>query len=257
MDRSDQHHVSALHLIQTHSIFSHLVSANAVMFLIGSNSLRKFMASTVLDQIQHVISTIRRQHHQFDNKDSISIVTTFPCLKLSHTFPRPELLQYNIQSFNEQLFSLATNLNFTITDFAIELYHLNRDQLHINQNYSNIVPDNIFNYFEWLNSKSTSTNKKNNCRSENAIKRRNQRRHLRLAEKQANLYICRTISPPWTLKSIKTYLQKNQIQFTKLSPIRNNQLRVRFNNSHTLQAANIMLPQDFFSFENFSKMFPF
>ncbi|CAF3963140.1 unnamed protein product, partial [Rotaria sordida] len=72
------------------------LSANAVLLLIGSNSLRKFTASTVLNQIQHIISNLRRQHPHLDNKHSIGIVTTFPCFKFSYTFPTPELLQHNI-----------------------------------------------------------------------------------------------------------------------------------------------------------------
>ena len=65
----NQHHLSALHLFQTSPIFSHLVSANAVLFLIGSNSLRQFTASSVLNQIQYVISDLRRQHLHLANKD--------------------------------------------------------------------------------------------------------------------------------------------------------------------------------------------
>ncbi|CAF3186399.1 unnamed protein product [Rotaria sp. Silwood2] len=78
-----QHHLSAFHLFQTSPIFSHLVSANAVMFLIGSNSLRKFTASIVLNQIQYIISDLRRQHPHLVNKDSIGIVTTFSRFKFS------------------------------------------------------------------------------------------------------------------------------------------------------------------------------
>ena len=156
----DQHHLSALHLFQTSPIFSHLASAQAALFLIGSNSLRKFTASTVLNQIQYVISDLRRQHPDLVSKDTIGIVTTFPCFKFFHTFPTPALLPYNISLFNEQLFSLATNLNITMVDFAIQPYHLNIDQHHIHNYYSIIVPNNIFNYFEWLNSSSIPIYKK-------------------------------------------------------------------------------------------------
>ncbi|CAF4432109.1 unnamed protein product, partial [Rotaria sp. Silwood2] len=125
------------------------------MFLIGSNSLRKFSASIVLNQIQHIISNLRQQHPHLTKKDSIGIVKTFPCFKFSHYFPTPELLQHNINIFNEQLYFLATNLNFRIVDFAIQPYHLSIDQLHIDNYYSNLVPNNIFNYFDRLISNST------------------------------------------------------------------------------------------------------
>jgi hypothetical protein len=250
-----QPHLSVLHLFNSPTIFSHLVAANAVMFLIGSNSLRIFPASRVLNQIQHVISVLRQQHPHLAKKDSICIVSTFPCFKSSYTFPTPQLIQHNISSFNEHLFFVADNLNITVVDFAIQPHHLSIDQLHINNNYSHLVPNNIFNYFDRLISISRLTSSKVSVRSKDAKKRRNRRRHLRLAEKQANFYICRRISPSWTLKDVKTYLQKNKIQFAKLSPIRNNQLRIRFNNLLSLQTTNSILVEDFFSSENFSRVF--
>ncbi|CAF4597026.1 unnamed protein product, partial [Rotaria sp. Silwood2] len=231
----DQHHLSAFHLLQTYPIFSHLASATAVMFLIGSNSLRKFSASIALNEIQHIISNLRQQHLHLAKKDSIGIVTTFPCFKFSYIFPTPALIQHNINIFNEQLYFLATNLNFRIVDFAIQPYHLSIDQLHIDNYYSNLVSNNIFNYFDRLISTSIPADQQVSRRSNDALMRRNRRRHLRLAEKQACFYICKTVNPSWTLEIIKTYLQQNQIPFAKLSTIRNNQLRIRFNNLHTLQ----------------------
>jgi len=243
------------HLCQTSPIFSCLASANAVLFLIGSNSLRKFTASTVIHQVQNILHNLRQQHPHLLDKTSIGIVTTFPCFKVSYTFPTPALLQNNISSFNEQLYFLATHLNFTVADFAIQPHHLSVDLLHLNTNYSHLVPNNIFNYFNWLNTVSAPICPHVSRRSADAIRRRNRHRHLRFAEKQANFYICRTVSPPWTLNHIKTYLRQNQIQFAKLPPIRNNQLRIRFNNSHLLQVTNSKLPEDIFSCENFSRVF--
>jgi hypothetical protein len=242
----DQHHLSAFHLLQTYPIFSCLASANAVLFLIGSNSLRKFTASTVIHQVHHILHNLRQQHPHLVDKTSLGIVTTFPCFKVSYTFPTPTLLQNNISSFNEQLYFLATHLHFTVADFAIQPHHLRVDLLHLNTNYSHLVPNNIFHYFNWLNTISTPTCPHVSCRSADAIQRRNRHCHLRFADKQANFYISRTISPSWTLKNIKTYLQQHQIPFAKLSPIRNTKLRIRFNNLQDLQACNSMLPANSF-----------
>ena len=247
-----QHHLSALHLFQTHSTLSHLTSSNAVMFLIGSNSLRTFPAPIVINQIQYLINSLRQQHPHLAHKSSIGIVTTFPCFKTSYSFPTPASLQHNINLFNEQLFILATSINITIVDFVIQPFHLSTDQLHIHQAFSNIVSNNIFNYFANLNPTSLTTCQKVSCRSNDALKRRNRRRHLRLTEKQTNFYICRAVHHSWTLIKIKTYLQQNEIHFAKLAPIRNNQLQIRFNNSQALQIADSMLPQDIFSSQTFS-----
>lgn len=250
----DQPHLSALHLFQTNSIISHLANANAVMFLIGSNSLRKFPWSIVLNHVQYIIHFLRQQHHHLNEKDAIGIVTTFPCFKCSYAFPTPDSLQHNINFFNEQLYFLANSLNIVVVDFAVQPYHLATDQLHIHKHHVNIISNNILNYFDRLHSSLVPVVPKVSCRSYDALKRRNQRRHLRFAEKQATFYICRNISPPWTLKTIKSYLQREQIQFAKLPPIHNNQLRIRFNNSQTLQVADAKLPEDFFSPKNFSQV---
>ena len=247
----DQTHLSALHIFHKDPINSYLATTNAVMFLIGSNSLRKFTAPTVLNQIQYIINCLRHKNPHLAEKNSIGIVKTFPCFICSYAFPTFDALQHNINFYNNQLSFLATSLNFVVVDFDIQQHHLSNDQLHIHKHYVYIVSNNIFNCFDRLNSASEAVYQKVTCRSSDAQKRRNRNRHLRLAEKQAKFYICRNISPQWTLKNIKTYPQQEQIQFAKLAPIRNNQLRIRFNNSSALEVADSKLPEDFFLSKNF------
>lgn len=250
-----QHHLSALHQLLSPTISHHVASSNAIMFLIGSNSLRVFPAARVLNHVQHIISTFRQQHPHLTSPQSISIVSTFPCGKPSNTFPTPTLLQQNINLYNHQLYNLSTQLKFTIADFQIHPQHLSPDQLHIHRRFSSLIPHNIFTYFDHLASSSLTSPAKVNCRSAEAVKLRNRHRHSKLAKQQTYFYISRTVTPPWTSKHVKTYLQDKQLPFAKVSPIRNNQLRIRFNNALTLQATDASLPQDIFSAEYFLQVF--
>ena len=249
----DNHHqnLSAIHQLDSPNISSSIASSNAIMFLIGCNSLRVFSASCVLNHVHDLISVLRQNHPHFSSQQSICIVTTFPCGKPSNTFPRPTLLQHNIDLYNKQLQASSVYLNYTVIDFNIQPQHLSPDHLHLHEDFSYFVPQHIFNYFNILASASTTPPPIVSSRSAEAIRRRNSRRHSRLAEKQAQFYICRTISPPWTVKQVKTYLHNKQLPFAKISPIRNNQVRIRFNNALALKATDSSLPKDFFSSGNF------
>ena len=251
-----QHHLSAIHQLHSPPISNHIASSNAIMLLIGSNSLRVFSASHVLNHVQDLLLALRHAHPHLSSQQSICVVNTFPCGKPSSSFPTPTLLQHNIDLYNTQLQVLSVHLTFTVIDFHVQPQHLSPDHLHIHKHFSYLIPHHIFNYFNILTSSSTTTSPKVISRSVAAIHRRNQRRHLKSAKKQAAFYICRTISPPWTLDYVKTYLLNKQLPFAKLPPIRNNRIRIRFNNALTLQATKSSLPKDFFSSENFSKVFP-
>src|SRR5207248_8327144 len=50
------HHLSAIHLLYSPTISNNIASSQAIMLLIGSNSLRLFPAARVLSQVQHFIS---------------------------------------------------------------------------------------------------------------------------------------------------------------------------------------------------------
>jgi len=254
------HHLSALHQLHLPNISRSIASSKAIMFLIGSNSLRVFSASRVINHVQDLISVLRQHHPHLSSQQAVCIVTTFPCGKPSNTFPTPTLLQHNIDLYNEQLQTLSVHLDFTVIDFDVQPQHLSPDHLHLHKSFSDLVPHHIFNDFNILASTSTTPPPKVSSRSAEAIQRRtqhrNQRRRLRLTEKQTMFYISRTITPPWTPKHIKTYLQTKQLPFAKISPVRHNQVRIRFNNDLTLKATDSSLPQDFFSSGNFSQVFP-
>jgi hypothetical protein len=254
------HRYSAIHQLHSPHIFRSIASSKAIMFLIGSNSLRLFPASRVINQVHNLISVLRQHHPHLSSQQAICIVKTFPCGKTSNTFSTPTLLQHNIDLYNEQLQTLSVHLNFTVIDFKVKPQHLRPDYLHLHKDSSSLIPENIFKYFNFLASSSTTPPPKVSSRSAEAIQRRNQRRNqlrkLRLAEKQAEFYISRTITPPWTLQHVKNYLQNNHLPFAKIAPIRHHQVRIRFNNALTRQVTNSSLSKDFFSPGNFSQVFP-
>jgi hypothetical protein len=255
-----RHPFSAIHQLHSPHISSRIASSKSIMCLIGSNSLRIFPASRVLTQMQDFLSVLRQNHPHLSSQQSICIVTTFPCGKPSNTFPTSTLLQRNIDLYNNQLQTLSTHLNFTVIDFQIKPNHLSPDQLHLHNRFSDIIPHNIFNYFHTLASAPIVPSPTVSSRSAEAIQRRkkrcNQLRKLRLAEKQSMFSINRTITPPWTLTHVKTYLQNKHLPFAKISPIRHHQVRIRFNNALTLKANDSSLPTDIFSPGNFSQVFP-
>ena len=125
------HHLSAIHQLHSQHISSCITSCHALMLLIGSNSLRIFPASRVLNDVQSLVAELRRIHSHLSSPQSICIVTTFPCSKPSNTFPSPLLLQQNIDFYNNQLQTLSAQLNVTVIDFPVQPYHLSPDRLHL------------------------------------------------------------------------------------------------------------------------------
>ncbi len=228
--------------------------------MIGSNSIRIFSASRVINHVQNLISVLRQNHPHLSSQQAIGIVTTFPCGKPSNTFRTPTLLQHNIDLYNNQLQTLSSHLNFTVIDFQVEPQHLSPDLLHLHKQFSNLIPHNIFNYFNTLSSASIVPPPKVSSRSAEAIQRRTKRckqlRKLRLAEKRTMFYINRTITHPWTLNHVKTYLQNKHLPFAKISPIRRNHVHIRFYDALTLKATDLSLPTDIFSAGTFSHVFP-
>jgi hypothetical protein len=254
------HHLSALHQLHSPNISSRIASSKAIMLLIGSNSLRIFPVSRVINHVHDFLSVLRQNHPHLSSQQAISIVTTFPCGKPSNTFRTPTLLQHNIDLYNNQLQTLSTHLNFTVIDFQVQPQHLSPDHLHLHKRFSALVPRNIFKYFNTLSSASIVPPPKVSSRSAEAIQRRTKRckqlRKLRLADKRTMFYINRNITHPWTLNHVKTYLQNKHLPFAKISPIRRNHVRIRFYDALTLKATDLSLPKDIFSAGTFSQVFP-
>lgn len=249
---NDNRQVSAIHRLSSFSISSTLASSSAVMFIIGSNSLRMHRAATVLHHLETVLTHLRTQHSQFRSIHSIIIVRTFPCQKTSFSFPSVESLQHIIDQYNHQLTLLSEHLNITVLDFHITPSHLSHDRLHIHRDFINLIPTTILHHFHTLSSSISIQTPTKNHRSRAALQIRNHRRHERRAQQQAILVLTRRVSPEWTINHVKTYLKQHNIICPKISPIRNQQLRLRFNTSSSLDHAAALLPDDIFSAALFS-----
>ncbi|CAF3595099.1 unnamed protein product [Rotaria sp. Silwood2] len=89
-------------------------------------------------------------------------------------------------------------------------------------------------------------------RSKEAKARHNKRRHIKLALKQQQFYLTRSVTSLWSLKSIKNYLHQQKLKFAKIPPIHRKTLRIQFNNQVDLQIAEGALPQDAFSQQSYS-----
>jgi hypothetical protein len=144
----------------------------------------------------------------------------------------------------------------SVLDFQVKDHHLRDDNIHIDYEHRDLVENSIFHYFKTLTPGLPSPTIKKNVRSSEALARHNIRQFQKLTEKQQRFHLQRSIIPPWILKHAKQYLRKQEIKFAKLPPIKKNILRIQFNNSISLPAADKALPQDVFSKENYFQHYP-
>ena len=166
------------------------------------------------------------------------------------------MLQQNIDFYNNQLRALSFQLNVTVIDFHVQPQHLCPDQLHVRRNFSDLISQNIYNYFHTLAYSPPAPRPQHSSRSPAAVHHRNRCRYARRAATQAELYIRRAVHPPWQLQHLKSYFKTHRLPVAKISPIRKNHVRLLFNNALALQVTNSSLPEDFFSSANFSRVFP-
>ncbi|CAF1373363.1 unnamed protein product [Adineta ricciae] len=239
--------LSALTLLSTPPLSSQLSSTSALLFVIGTNSIRSNPASVVVSDIKRVIDSVRTAHPHLSSKHSINIVCCFPCLKPIYPFNTTHSLLHNIHEYNCSLFDLAETLNFTVLNFDVTPSHLGYDRMHLHHNYQNLVPDSINNYFAYLSSIPATLPFKAVGRSSEAVTRRNHQRHIKRTTQQQQHVLKRQVSSPWRLDTIKTFLQEQHIKFAKLPPIYRNIIRIQFNNADDLQAADRVLSQAVFS----------
>ena len=243
--------LSAFAVLQNPSISSHIQSAAAVLLLIGTNSTRFFRSSEVINHVESIIALLRNLHPHLTNTHSIVVVATFPCLEKSFSFPTLPLLYDNIRRYNEQLLVLKQHLNFTLVDFKVTDEHLSSDKIHLHHDHSDLVERSICSYFEQVSRRPSVPPAKTHIRSQEAVTRRNRRRHEKLTQLQQQFFISRTVEAPWTLHHVKRFLRDNLIRFAKLPPIYRTQIRIQFNNPIDLQTANATLPHDVFSAAQF------
>jgi hypothetical protein len=243
--------LSAVDLLSTPIIDSYLSSAKALMLLIGTNSVRCTPAPAILTQIKTFINSLRSRFAHLSAKHCINIIPCFPCFKPLYPLNTYHSLLNNIAQYNNQLVNLSIELNFTIVDFNVKDYHIGVDKMHIDSYYKTLVTKSIVSYFEYLSSTLTVIPVKPIGRSREAKARRNKRRHIKLSLKQQQFYLTRPVESPWSLKSIKPYLDQQKFKFAKIPPIFRNTLRIQFNNSIDLQTAEATLSQDAFSQQSY------
>ena len=226
--------------------FSPLLSSSiGVLFLIGTNSIRQIPALQIMQQIEEIIELIRFHHPHLNKKHDISIVTTFPCYKVSSRFSSPSSLMNNIISYNENLKQLSDRMRFSYVDFKVTDSLLSHDQMHLSSSHQHFLSNAIITYLHDLfNIKINSF--KVNCRSQQAFARRNKNRHEHLKQKQSLYTISRPIHPTWHLNELKLFLKEKNIKFSRLPEIYHHQLRIRFNTNHTKQDAEQILSADVF-----------
>ena len=235
------------------STFSSQISVSrAILFLVGSNSVRTTGASTILAQIEEITDILRSAYPHLNDRTSISISYTFPCFKPSLQYPTCSLLLANIQAYNEGLHILSLRKEFSIIHFPITSEHLSLEGLHIQMDYLYILYNNILEYFTHLpNSATVPSHSKRRSRA--AIQRRNKRRHTKLLTKQSIYTLVRTIARVWHLHDLKQYLQHKNIHYARLPEIYHHQLRIQFNSLHHLQYAERTLLSTDFDENNYYK----
>ena len=108
-------------------IGSYLSEADAILLMVGTNSVRILPSWRIIEQVRETILFIRQAFHHLNKTKSINIALTFPCLKTTNRFPNKYSLSYNIDRYNHELKRLSLEVNFTILDFQITEYHLARD----------------------------------------------------------------------------------------------------------------------------------
>ena len=217
-----------------------LSTSHGVLLLIGTNSIRNTFAFQIIEQITDIINIIRSQHIHLHHKSDITIIVTFPCLKVSYRFPSIELLTSNICIYNEQLQLLSDRMNFSCVNFHITPEHLHHDLLHLRYAHRPVLYNSIITYFNALVIK-PATIPQSKHRSRAAITRRNKKKHDKSKIIQKQHTLTQSIHPLWKLQDVKALLTFHGIKFARLPEIYHHQLRIQFNNASSEEhAAHIL-----------------
>lgn len=138
-------------LVHQEPLLSLLRCSCHVIFMVGTNSVRTLPAGQIIDQIDEVLHLVRFYHPHLDNPGKITIIATFPCLKISNRFRSIASLKNNIFTYNTFLLDLSYRYNFFYLDLNININFLSRDNMHIDHRYKSIVVNTIINYIHHLN----------------------------------------------------------------------------------------------------------
>ncbi|CAF1661250.1 unnamed protein product [Rotaria magnacalcarata] len=91
-----QQELSVNNLIESTSIKSIISTCAGIIFMVGTNSIRSWSASEIIQDIVNITQSIRSTYDHLNRKTDISICTIFPCLKTSTRFLTSNLLTSNI-----------------------------------------------------------------------------------------------------------------------------------------------------------------
>ena len=206
-------------LLSSGEIVQYLSEADGILLLIGTNSVRIFSAEQVIDQVKEIITSIRQEHRHFNDPYSITIALTFPCLKLTQRFLTEREMMRNIDSYNQRLRSLSSEMHFQVLDFHLTIENLGRDCMHIHRDYQHLIFYSITDHFDRFDqarlipiatsvsldsseasSSRTVEDKRSQSadRSQEALNCENKRKFEKLKVKQQHHSIKRKICPKWT-----------------------------------------------------------
>ena len=90
-------------MIYSNSLSHSFSHSTAVLFPIGTNSIRLFDAAKVIQQVAYIINYLQQHYPHLQQKQNISVVTSFPCYKTSSSFSSTSSLSSNIELYNEAL----------------------------------------------------------------------------------------------------------------------------------------------------------
>ena len=254
--QDDLHRNLCLHsIVRSQTLSSSLHTANAIMLLVGTNSVRYVDASQIIQHVAHIINYLHRTYPHLNTKPNICIVSAFPCLNPTFTFPLTSSLSSNISLYNSELKKLSTTLNFTVIDFPVDLQHLSSDGMHLHFTYRHLIIQSVQEYFDHLSVQSSS--RPHAKQTSIAYKqRRNKVKHQKTKLKRKQFTITRPIDVNWKPRHIKHILQTYKLQPARILEVHNRILPIQFNNHTARDIAEETLPQDVFDLHHFHQSFP-
>ena len=248
--RTDSH-LCARSILQSPVLSSLLASAVAVIFLIGTNSVRSMAAPDLISPIQEIINLLRSHYLHLKSSHSISVVLPFPCCKPSARFPTTASLTSNIASYIGLLNDLAAEARISLIDPRVSTDQLHHDGMHLQPQHQSSLFSTLCQHVTHIIARHTLSRCTARKRSQTALSRRNEQKNARLLEKRKQHTLIRPIHRSWLLKDTKQYLKHKQIPHARLPEIYRQKIRIQFNNSFDLHRANEALPMEAFNEESY------
>jgi hypothetical protein len=267
--------LSVYALLSLPEVQSSLIQASAVLFLVGTNSVRILPARQIISQVQQLIFYVQKTYPHLNQPEKISVSLTFPCYKLTRRFPTVQSLISNINQYNDELIALSSQMNFKILNFYIKKSHLRFDNMHIQDCLVDYITDSIFDHFDQViktiptSSSITTTTDPNppsrlsstlgqgettkKSKSRAVLDRKNKKRFEQLKLKRQQHTIKRKIHHQWTSALIKEYLELLQVKYSRIPPVYNRILRIVFNSQHDQDLGDKQLELDIFDEKHYQE----